>query len=385
MGGVWVLSDLIQIGKYMVSNKFIPLASPDINDDDIGEVVRVLKSGMLVQGPEVENLEKKIAAFIGVKHCIAASNGTATLHLSLIAMGIGPGDEVIVPAFSYIATANVVELTGATSIFADIEIDTFNINTEHLERAITSKTKAIIVVHEFGLSADISRIKSIADKKGIPVIEDAACALGATQLDKQVGSFGRVGSFSLHPRKAISSGEGGLITTNDDALAEKLRILRNHGIRMLNGKMDFVAAGFNYRMTDFQAVLVSSQLNRLPAILKIKRELAEVYFKEIDASRIQLGFNHTWQTFHVLLPEDLDQMQVISQLRTRGIGTNYGAQCIPYQTYYSEKYRLDCSEKFPNALRAFNKGLALPIYEKLSEEDIKYISQQLNEITSKVV
>lgn len=372
----------------MVRNKFIPLASPDINDEDIGEVVRVLKSGMLVQGPEVENLEKKIAAFIGVKHCIAASNGTATLHLSLIAMGIGPGDEVIVPAFSYIATANVVELVGATSVFVDIDIETFNIKTGDIERAITSRTKAIIVVHEFGLSADISRIKSIADKKGIPVIEDAACALGATQHDKQVGSFGQVGSFSLHPRKAISSGEGGLITTDDDELAEKLRILRNHGIKMINGKMDFVAAGFNYRMTDFQAVLVSSQLKRLPDILKIKSELAEVYYKEIDASRVQLpavpgGFNHTWQTFHVLLPEDLDQMQVISQLRTRGIGTNYGAQCIPIQTYYAEKYKLDCSVKFPNALRAFNKGLALPIYEKLSGEDIKYISEQLNEITSK--
>src|SRR5688572_498401 len=230
----------------MVRNKFIPLASPDINDEDIGEVVRVLKSGMLVQGPEVENLEKRIAEFIGVKHCIAASNGTATLHLSLIAMGIGPGDEVIVPAFSYIATANVVELVGATSVFVDIDIETFNIKTGDIERAITSRTKAIIVVHEFGLSADISRIKSIADKKGIPVIEDAACALGATQHDKQVGSFGQVGSFSLHPRKAISSGEGGLITTDDDELAEKLKILRNHGIKMLNGKMDFVAAGFNY-------------------------------------------------------------------------------------------------------------------------------------------
>lgn len=374
----------------MVSHKFIPLASPDINDEDIGEVVRVLKSGMLVQGPEVENLEKRIAAFIGVKHCIAASNGTATLHLSLIAMGIGAGDEVIVPAFSYIATANVVELTGATSVFVDIDIETFNIKTGDLERAITSRTKAIIVVHEFGLAADISRIKLIADKKGIPVIEDAACALGATQNDKQVGSFGRVGSFSLHPRKAISSGEGGLITTDDEGLADTLRILRNHGIRMSNGKMDFVAAGFNYRMTDFQAVLVSSQLKRLPDILKIKKELAEVYFKEIDASKLQLptipkGFNHTWQTFHVLLPEDLDQMQVISQLRTRGIGTNYGAQCIPYQTYFAEKYKLNCSTEFPNALRAFKKGLALPIYEKLSGGDIKYISHQLNEITSKQV
>jgi perosamine synthetase len=374
----------------MDSNKFIPLASPDINDSDISEVVRVLKSGMLVQGPEVEQLEKSIASLIGVKHCIAAANGTATLHMSLLAMGVGSGDEVIVPAFSYIATANVVELTGAKCVFVDIDIETFNINARAIEKAITQNTKAIIVVHEFGLAADITKIRSIADKHGIPVIEDAACALGATQNDRHVGSFGRVGSFSLHPRKAISSGEGGLITTDDAELSEKLRILRNHGISMNNGKMDFVAAGFNYRMTDFQAVLVTSQLKRLPDILKVKSELAAVYFEELNSTRIQLptvsaGCNHTWQTFHVLLPDDLDQMQVISQLRSRGIGTNYGAQCIPYQTYYTEKYKLDSDALFPNALRSFKKGLALPIYEKLSARDIRHVSQQLNEITSKKV
>lgn len=374
----------------MVANKFIPLASPDINDADIAEVVRVLKSGMLVQGPEVEKLEKEIASLTGVKYCVAAANGTSTLHLGLLSLGIGKGDEVIVPAFSYVATANVVEITGATCVFADVDIDTFNINVDALERAISPNTKAIIPVHEFGLPANISEIMSIADKHGIPVIEDAACALGATHQHKAVGSFGKMGSFSLHPRKAISSGEGGLITTDDPDLAERLRILRNHGISMNNGKMDFVAAGFNYRMTDFQAALVISQLKRLPGILKTKQQLAQVYFEELEASRVQLpsipeDCDHTWQTFHVLLPDDLDQAQVIAQLRTRGIGTNYGAQCIPYQTYYAEKYRLDCQANFPNALRSFKKGLALPIYEKLSPEDIRYISQQLNEITSKKV
>jgi perosamine synthetase len=374
----------------MVTNKFIPLASPDINDDDIGEVVRVLKSGMLVQGPEVEKLEKEIASLTGVKHCVAASNGTATLHLSLLSLGVRKGDEVIVPAFSYIATANVVEITGASCVFVDVDIETFNINADALEKAITPRTKAIIPVHEFGLSANISKIMSIAGKHGIPVIEDAACALGATHENKPVGSFGKTGSFSLHPRKAISSGEGGLITTDDTTVADKLRVLRNHGISMNNGKMDFVAAGFNYRMTDFQAVLVTSQLKRLPEILKVKRELAEVYFEELDVSRLELpsvpvGCDHTWQTFHVLLPDDVDQTQVIAQLRSRGIGTNYGAQCIPYQTYYAEKYNFNCEVTFPNALRSFKKGLALPIYEKLSATDIKYISQQLNDIILKKV
>ena len=390
MTGIWELSGLIQTGRFMDKRKFIPLASPDINDEDIAEVVRVLKSGMLVQGPEVEELENRIANFIGVKHCIAASNGTATLHMSLIALGIGKGDEVIVPAFSYIASANVIELTGATSVFVDIDIATFNIQTSAIEAAITPKTKAIIVVHEFGLSANISEIVRIAEQHGIIVIEDAACALGATENGRKVGSFGIVGSFSLHPRKAISSGEGGLITTNDTSLNDKLRILRNHGIKVSGGKMDFVAAGFNYRMTDFQAVLVSSQLKRLEGILETRNRLAEVYFNELDSSCLQLpstpvGYNHTCQTFHVLLPDQVDQQDVISRLRAREVGTNYGAQCIPSQTYYFEKYRLDSSKMFPNALRAFQKGLALPLYEKLTKEDIGYVSKQLNEILSKKV
>lgn len=370
----------------MVNGKFIPLASPDIKEEDIAEVARVLRTGMLIQGREVEQLEKDIAAYVGVEHCIAVSNGTATMHLILVALGIGPGDEVIVPAFSYIATANVVELVGATPIFVDVSLQTFNLQVEELEKAITPRTKAVIPVHEFGLISNISAIKNIADKHGLFVIEDAACALGASENGKMAGSFGIAGSFSLHPRKAISSGEGGLITTNDNRLAEKLRILRNHGISLVNGKMDFVAAGFNYRITDFQAALVKSQLKRLSNILQIKRELAQVYFEEISSPFFQLPTVpehcvHSWQTFHIVLVDELDQSRTIEYLKTKGIGTNYGAQCIPYQSYYSSKYGLDCAKLFPNALKAFTHGIALPIYEKLTYEDIKYISATLNKIT----
>lgn len=370
----------------MTNKKFIPLASPGINDEDISEVVRVLKSGMLVQGPEVNKLEKTIASFIGVKHCIAASNGTATLHLILLALGIGEGDEVIVPAFSYIASANVVELVKATCVFVDIDIKTFNINADDIERVVTSKTRAIIVVHEFGLPADVLMIKNIANKFNIQIIEDAACALGASQLGQMVGSIGLAGSFSLHPRKAISSGEGGLITTDDDELAEKLRVLRNHGISMNNGQMQFIAAGYNYRMTDFQAALVTSQMKRLLDNLLIKKKLAEIYYSELDSSRLRLPFvpkdhDHTWQTFHVLLPESLNQTDVIAQLKSEGIGTNYGAQCIPHQIYYKAKYKLDAEKKFPNAMMAYKKGLALPIYEKLNAEDIQFIAQNVNRLT----
>lgn len=365
--------------------KNLPLASPDIRSEDIAAVTEVLKSGMLVQGKNVSSLEQNIASFTHSTHVSAVSNGTATLHLSLVALGIGPGDEVILPALSYIATANVIEIVGATPIFVDINLDTFNIEESKIEQCITSKTKAIIPVHEFGLAANMTAIMQIANEHDIYVIEDAACALGATHHGKYAGTFGDFGSFSLHPRKAISSGEGGLVLTNNETLHKKIQILRNHGIDYSTGEMDFVAAGFNYRLTDFQAALVNSQLQRLADTLKYKQELAEVYFNEIKSSTIKLpsvpeGSVHTWQTFHILLPTTLNRADLITKLKSRGIGTNYGAQCIPAQTYYYNKYQIDSSVNFPNALRAFNSGLAVPLYEKLKKEDISYIAHELNKI-----
>lgn len=365
--------------------KFIPLASPDIRPEDIQEVVAVLESGMLVQGKRVSDLEKNTSEFIGNTNVVAVSNGTATMHLALVALGIGAGDEVIVPAFSYVATANVVELVGATPIFVDIDLATFNIDTSKIEAAITSKTKAIIPVHEFGLACDIERIMAIARKHKLFVIEDAACALGASQHGKKVGTFGDFGSFSLHPRKAISSGEGGLLACATAELAQKIQILRNHGIEMREGKMAFVAAGFNYRLTDFQGALVDSQLKRLAVTLTYKNQLAQQYFVEINHPKITLpkvpeGMIHTWQTFHVLVEPSINRDGLIQHLRGKGIGTNYGAQCIPEQEYYQNKYHLDCKTNFPNALFAYEHGLALPLYEKLTTEDISYIAHELNKL-----
>jgi dTDP-4-amino-4,6-dideoxygalactose transaminase len=366
-------------------NKFIPLASPDIQEKDIEAVNKVLRSGMLVQGKEVAAFEEAIAAYTASKQVIASSNGTSTMHLALCILEIGPGDEVIVPAFSYIATANVVELVGATPIFVDIQPETFNIDPQKIEEAITDKTKAIIPVHEFGLPCDIDEIVRIAHKHQLAIIEDAACALGATFNNQHVGTFGEFGSFSLHPRKAISSGEGGLITTSNTEYAEKARILRNHGIQIENNQMNFVAAGFNYRMTDFQAALVNSQFKRFEKILEKKRQLADQYLNEIKHPAITLPITpenrtHSWQTFHIVLDESIDRDSVISALREKGIGTNYGAQCIPAQEFYQKKYGLEVISKFPHAMNAYKNGIALPLYEKLSKEDISYIAEALNKI-----
>lgn len=365
--------------------KFIPLASPDIQTEDIKALTDVLVTGMLVQGTNVAALEKTTAAYLKTEQVVAVSNGTATMHLSLIALGIGPGDEVIVPAFSYIATANVVELVGATPVFVDIDLATFNIDVSKIEAAITKKTKAIIPVHEFGLACDIIAVMQLAKVHNLFVIEDAACALGAQQGKQFVGTFGDVGSFSLHPRKAISSGEGGLLVVKDKQLAHQISVLRNHGIDVIDGVMEFVIPGFNYRMTDFQAALVNSQFKRLQHILDYKQQLGAVYFKEIKNPKIQLPVvpsdrNHTWQTFHIVLDKSIDRNKTIELLKSKDIGSNYGAQCMPAQKYFQKKYKLDCDKLFPNALLAYKQGLAIPIYEKLTVDNISYIANQINQL-----
>lgn len=363
----------------------LQLASPNISEEDINAVVRVLRSGMLVQGSEVSALETEFAAYVGSRHAIALTNGTATLHLALLALGIGPGDEVIVPAFSYIATANAVELTGATPVFVDVESRSFNINIALIEAAITSRTKAIMPVHEFGLPCDIAEIAEICDRRGLSLIEDAACALGSTVNGKYAGTFGQFGSFSLHPRKAVTSGEGGILVTDDEELAQKIRILRNHGVEMIGGKMEFVAAGYNCRMTDFQAALVRGQLARLPQLLELRREIAQRFLREIThplllLPEVPINVEVNWQTFHLLVDPSIDRDSLITDLRSKGINTNYGAQCMPAQQFFSQKYPCDSALAYPQGFHAWQHGLAIPAHEKLTENDIAHIINTLQSI-----
>ena len=362
---------------------FIPLAKPNIREKDIALVAEVLRSGMLVQGKYVAELESKFMELSGAKHASALSNGTATLHLALKALGIGPGDEVIIPAFSYMATANVIELVGAKPVFVDIDLATFNIDVTKIEAAITPATKAIMPVHEFGLACDIGTVMGIARRHKLYVIEDAACALGALYQEQHVGTFGDFGSFSLHPRKAISSGEGGVLLTNNAGYDKSVKLLRNHGTEIIDGKMDFTAFGFNYRMTDFQAALVVSQMEGLSTSIAYKNELADIYNKELKTEKLVLPVvpaytTHTWQTYHVLIDRSIDRDELIIKLKEKNIGVNYGAQCMPYMASFQNKYGYDCERLFPNALLAYKQGLALPIYDLVTSEQILYISHTLN-------
>lgn len=365
--------------------EFIPLSKPNITDKDLQQVESVIRSGMLVQGKYVTELEKTFEQYNNLIHASALSNGTVTLHLALKILGIKQGDEVIVPAFSYVATANVVEHVGATPVFVDIDLNTFNIDVGRIENAITSKTKAIIPVHEFGLSCDIDAINIIAKKYKLFIIEDAACALGASYKGQHVGTFGDLASFSFHPRKAITSGEGGVLLTKDAAYDRKIKQLRNHGIEVMDGKLDFIEFGYNYRMTDFQAAMVLSQMDRLQKGILHKQKLSKLYQQKLDQNKLILPVvpsyaNHTWQTYHVIVRGGINRDSLIEKLKQHKIGTNYGAQCIPHVTAYQMKYKLDCKKLFPNAFIAYMQGLALPMYDLLNEQQIDYISKTVNKL-----
>lgn len=366
----------------------VPLSFPSIDPSDISNVLKVLQSGQLVQGSYVQSLEKAVAALVGVDQAVAVSSGTATLHLALLSLSVGSGDEVVVPAFSYVATANVVELVGAKPVFVDISPDSFNIDPDRIEAAITPRTKAIMPVHEFGYPAEMDKIMEIANAHSLPIIEDAACALGSEWNGRKIGSWGKIGSFSLHPRKAVTSGEGGVLTTNDPNLANFFKIMRNHGIDNTTGIMNFVAAGFNYRMTDFQAALVLGQIERLEVIMSKRNAIVGCYNKELNPRFFQkpsppLKGRTTWQSYQIVLHDVVDQSHFLRYLKEKGIGANYGAQCIPIQTYYRKKYGYVRND-FPEAYRAFNQGVVLPLFHTMTDAQILHVIESVNTYKEKI-
>jgi len=363
----------------------IKLSKPYIPDYAIEDAIKVLKSGNLVQGEYVKKLEEKLCEYLQVRNTIVVSNGTAALHLSLLALDIKEGDEVIVPAFTYPATANVVEIVGAKTVLVDIGLDDYCIDTNQIENVITSKTKAIIPVHEFGQAANIREIVSIAKKYNLFIIEDAACALGTEFMNKKVGTFGNLGCFSFHPRKAITTGEGGAIVTEDDDIAEKLRSLRNHGISIsLDGKFDFLYAGLNYRMTDFQAAIGLDQLNLIEEIIAKRIKIAELYDNQLAAiawlqTPIQFSDRRmVYQTYHVLVDEQIDRDNLIRYMKINGVESNLGAYAINCLTYYKGKYNLT-EYSMPSSVNSFKKGIAFPMHFELSEDDVEYIIAKIKE------
>jgi dTDP-4-amino-4,6-dideoxygalactose transaminase len=370
----------------------IKLASPDISESDILRVADVIKSGSLIQGVNVVEFETLLSNFTGIPFSAVLSSGTAALHLSLIALGIGANDSVIVPAFTFPATANVVEIIGAEVILADVDPTSYVITPKLLEETILKNRdkniKAVIVVHEFGYPAEMKAISEIVRKYGLYLIEDAACALGTIADNYHVGYYSDMACFSFHPRKAITTGEGGAVITTKTELADKIKILRNHGISYQNYGMDFIYAGFNYRMTDFQAALAIGQLERFKEELLKRKFLASKYYEILkEEKKVRLPENndgHSWQSFMIVLDKSIDRKKIIEELLEKGIQTNLGAQAIHCLSYYKQKYNYSHAD-FSNASQLFNNGLVLPLYGKLVEEEVIHISKSLKKALDEII
>jgi perosamine synthetase len=372
-------------------SNMIKLASPDITAEDIQRAVDVIKSGNLVQGQNVLEFEKKLCVYSGISNSVVVSSGTAALHLSLMALGISPGDSVIVPAFTFPATANVAEALGAEVILTDVDAASYVMTPEHLEDVIKKykdkNLKAVIVVHEFGYPARIKEISEIAKRHRLYLIEDSACALGTIADKHHTGFYSDAACFSFHPRKAITTGEGGAVLTVNPELAEKISKLRNHGMHRIEDKMEFKYAGLNYRMTDFQAALAIGQLERFNDELIKRKKLADIYFdllKGQDKIYLPEGNDgHSWQSFMVVLDQSINRGKVIKELLKKGIQSNLGAQALNCLSYYINKYFHDI-QPLLNTKRLYSYGLVLPIYGKLNGDDIALISEAVTQILKNI-
>ena len=355
---------------------------PVLGLEELEAVGRVLESGYLTQGKVTEEFERAVADYVGAEAAFAVSSATTGLQLSLHALGIKPGDEVLMPAFSFPATANSVIQHGAVPVFVDTLRDTFALDPAALDEAVTPRTAAIMPVHPFGLCADMDAINAVADKHGLVVVEDSACALTATYQGRQAGVLGKAGVFSFHPRKIITTGEGGVITTNDGAMIDRLRILRSHGSVRGELYLEFVDAGYNYRMSDVQAAIGVVQMERLPDIARNRAKMAaELTSVLADVPRLRTpvvpeGLTHSFQSYVVMLDDDVDRDAVIRSTRAAGVETTLGTYGMHLQPYFADRFRYT-PEQFPEATRAHRQALTLPLHSKLVRRDLEEVATVL--------
>jgi len=371
----------------------IPYCLPEIGEEEIAEVVDTLRSGWLTMGPKTIAFEEQIATYTGAKYAVAVNSCTAALHLSLLAYGIGPGDEVITSPYTFASTGNVIVHSGARPVFADIQRDTFNIDPEKINEAITPKTKAIIPVHFAGQPCDMKEIQEIADDHTLVVIEDAAHAIGAEYRGKKIGSLSDATCFSFYATKNMTTGEGGAVTTDDQKIADKMRILRLHGISKDAWKRysaqgswyyEIEECGWKYNMTDIQAALGIHQLRKLDGFVATRRKYAEMYSADFQDLRSLVTpvekkeRSHVYHLYPVLL-DGMDRSGFIREMAEMGIGCSVHFIPLHLHPFYREIFGLK-HDDYPIAQKIYDQEISLPLYPSMQEEDIRHVIQCIHKI-----
>jgi perosamine synthetase len=392
---------------------FIPIAKPWMGEAEAEAAGRAIMSGWVTQGPEVAAFEKEFAAYVGAKSACAVSNCTTALHLALLAVGVQPGDEVITVSHSYIATANSIRYCGATPVFVDIEPQTYNLNPMLIEDGISERTRAILVVHQMGMPCDLKTILDIAHRYELPVIEDAACAIGSEilwdgQWEKIGKPHGDIACFSFHPRKVITTGDGGMLTTNNPEWDKQFRLWRQHGMSVpdtvRHGAKQVIfesypILGYNYRMTDIQAAIGREQLKRLPEIVEQRRYLAQQYHEKLaDMPGLKLPTEpgwakSNWQSFCVRLTEKYDQLEVMQRMLDAGIATRRGIMCAHREPAYQseawscgvEAKACECEvgkcDRLSESEQAQDRTVVLPLFHQMTQQEQDYVVKVLKEVT----
>ena len=377
----------------------VPITRPTFGPEEARAVAEALDSGWIVQGPRVAEFEKRFAAYTGAEHAIAVTSATTALHAALNAYGIGPGDEVIVPAFTWVATANVGQMQGAKPVLVDIDLETFNTNAARIESAITPRTKAVIPVSLFGLSADMAPIIELVSLRGLRVIEDDACATGAWYRGRHAGTLADAGCFSFHPRKAITTGEGGMVITSDSVVADRVRSLRDHGastsdLARHSGPKSYILPefnilGYNYRMTDLQGAVGVEQMARLEGILERRRAVARKYDDALGGATwlrtpvVPEGYVHGYQSYVCLFAPEEPTLENVERLHARrnalmdtleasGVATRPGTHAVHMLGLYRDQFGFEPAE-FPNAYIADRLSLTLPLYAQMTDEEQQYV------------